>query len=326
MICSAILALLLQGTAPHSAPAINDTVMIDGAGTRLFLELRGRADSTPILLHLHGGPGNAMALVLFRAYVGPALESRVLVAYLHQRGVLRSPSVPDSAQTIANHIADVARVVNYLARRFPRRPIFLVGHSWGGYLAIRVALEHPEHRAGVVSVSGPFDIEESLKASYLETLAWERGAKNAAAVKALTALGPPPYTTLEQQITLSQWASSGNGGLDAHLDPKIAFGRVPYTAPDRSWSDRQMAVSRAMLTELFRSHVSDRLGATKLPLLVLVGSRDLVVPASSLRDGYVRWGGPKRFVDMEKSHHLPFVDEPARFVELVMAFVSEKHS
>jgi pimeloyl-ACP methyl ester carboxylesterase len=107
------------------------------------------------------------------------------------------------------------------------------------------------------------------------------------------------------------------------LDPAIAFGRAPYLAPDPAWTERQMTVSKAMLTELYRARTSDRVATATVPLLLLVGTRDLVTPPSSLHDGYDRWGGPKSFVEMARSHHLPFVDEPARFVAMVMAFARE---
>jgi pimeloyl-ACP methyl ester carboxylesterase len=95
---------------------------------------------------------------------------------------------------------------------------------------------------------------------------------------------------------------------------------------DGAWCDGQMTVSKAMLTELYRARTSDRVATATVPLLLLVGVQDLVTPPSSLHDGYDRWGGPKSFVEIAQSHHLPFVDEPARFVALVMAFAREKRT
>ena len=82
----------------------------------------------------------------------------------------------------------------------------------------------------------------------------------------------------------------------------------------------QLRVSKVMLDELYRIHTSDRLAQTRLPILVIVGSRDAITPASSIRRGYEQWGGPKSFVELTESHHLPFVDEPKRFTDAVLGF------
>src|SRR5436309_3442463 len=120
--------------AASQTTQIAESPIISSNDTKLFLELRGPSRNTPILLFLHGGPGNVFGLVSFRAYAGPQLESKYLVAYLHQRGVLNSPAVPDSTQTVASHIADVHNVIHYLRTRFPNRRLYVLGHSWGGTL------------------------------------------------------------------------------------------------------------------------------------------------------------------------------------------------
>ncbi|MFI5230465.1 MAG: alpha/beta fold hydrolase [Gemmatimonadales bacterium] len=324
------LVSLLFAASNFAAPPVrqqqpvNDTATFAGHGTPLFMEVRGRADRAPIILYLHGGPGSALGIVAFRAYVGPALESAALVAYLHQRGVMRSPDVADSTQTIENHIADADSAVAYLARRYPGRPIFLLGHSWGGLLATKVAAGRPAHVAGVILVSAPFDMASNERASYDATLAWARRVHNDTAVKALSDLGAPPYQALEQQLVLSQWSSSANGGIGAHIDPARLFGRAPYTAPDSMWSVGEMRIAGAMLRELEQASTIDQLRGIKLPLLLIDGARDPIVPESDLRRGYALWGGPKSEVVLAKSHHLPFVDEPDRFTRAVINFIRAK--
>jgi poly(3-hydroxybutyrate) depolymerase len=140
--------------ASSAAGQVADSTVLKSNDAQLYLELRGQAERSPILLYLHGGPGNAFGLISFRAYVGPQLESRFLVAYLHQRGVASSPAVPDSTQTVANHIADVKNVVAYIRTRFPGRHIYLLGHSWGGTLAVLSCAQNPGLVDGVIDVAG----------------------------------------------------------------------------------------------------------------------------------------------------------------------------
>ena len=90
-------------------------------------------------------------------------------------------------------------------------------------------------------------------------------------------------------------------------------------APGDLWIRNVTVISMERDRPLPNAHVV--LSAIRLPLLLLVGERDLITPPESLREPYSRWGGPKSCVVMSRSHHLPFVDEPARFSELVAEFL-----
>jgi phospholipase/carboxylesterase len=59
------------------------------------------------------------------------------------------------------------RSIDRVCRRFAvhRRRIFLVGHGDGGSNAFRIGCRHARDFAGVISLGGPFPLEESLFAS-----------------------------------------------------------------------------------------------------------------------------------------------------------------
>ena len=71
---------------------------------------------------------------------------------------------------------------------------------------------------------------------------------------------------------------------------------------------------------VFRIRTAGRVKNVKLPLLLIVGRRDLVTPTRSMRAGYEAWGGAREVVELHDSHHLPFVDEPDAFVAAVLGF------
>src|SRR5262245_22884573 len=85
--CAVLLIAASLFASQHSTAAgasnLAETTFIKSNDTQLYLELRGPATRSPILLYLHGGPGRAIGVISFRSYVGPALESRFLVCYLH---------------------------------------------------------------------------------------------------------------------------------------------------------------------------------------------------------------------------------------------------
>jgi len=307
-------------TVAQSA-ALGETTLIKSGDTQLYLELRGQAERSPILLYLHGGPGNPIGVVAFRSYVGPALESQFLICYLHQRGVLSSPAVPDTSLTISNHVADVHNVIRYLASRFPGRKIYLLGHSWGGILAVLSILDQPAMVAGVIDVGGPLNLPASLSASYLATLKWAEDTKNSEAIQELKALGPPPYHDFDRQIGLSKWSSSAQGGIAQHISVMKLLSRPPFTTMEESWQDTQLRVGKAMYAELARVNIEPRLANVKTPLLMINGKLDTITPSVELQESYKLYGGPKRWVELMESHHLSFVDEPDAFVKAVSEFV-----
>lgn len=319
------LVISLVGASATAAAAqerqITDSTFVQSGDAKLYIELRGPAEKTPILLYLHGGPGQPLGIVGFRAYVGPALESHFLVCYLHQRGVINSPMPPESSLTVANHVADVHNVIQYLHNRFPTRKLFLLGHSWGGTLALLSLLDYQGPVAGVIDACGPPGLAASRAASYQATLKWAEDTGNKEAIQALKAVGPPPYHDLDQQIQLSTWSSQANGGLTRHLDQKKLLCRPPLTTMDPSWDDRQLLIIKKMAEEIFGLNVAPRLGSLKTPLLMIAGKLDVIVPPGALRESFKQYGGPKQWVELPASNHLCFVDEPDAFVKAVVDFV-----
>jgi len=112
---------------------------LDGVLTSVTVEGDGRT-----LLLLHGGPG----LVDYMGLLDAETEGWRRVRY-QQRG--HPPSVISGPFTIEQHLADLISVLDgFVAER-----CVLVGHSWGGHLALQAALAIPDRIDGVVLID-PF--------------------------------------------------------------------------------------------------------------------------------------------------------------------------
>ncbi len=99
-------------------------------------------DGPPVLL-LHGGPG------LGYGYMEPLideLQTDFRVAVFQQRGL--EPSTVEGPFTMVRAIEDVVCVLDALG--WSRA--LVVGHSWGGHLALRFAAAHPERLLGMLAV------------------------------------------------------------------------------------------------------------------------------------------------------------------------------
>jgi len=102
-----------------------------------------RAGSGPRVLLLHGGPGLGFE---YLNDLADELAEANDVAFYQQRGL--PPSATDCPYSVAADVDDARRVLDALG--WDRA--YVVGHSWGGHLALHVAEALPERLLGVLSV------------------------------------------------------------------------------------------------------------------------------------------------------------------------------
>lgn len=117
----------------------------------LYAQAYGNPDRQPIVF-LHGGPGyNSYSFEFSNAEL-LALRGYYVIVF-DQRGSGRSDPAPVSSFTFANAIADVDIVIKHYRISLP----IIVGHSYGGTLAIKWALQHPNSYKSIILADAPLD-------------------------------------------------------------------------------------------------------------------------------------------------------------------------
>ncbi len=102
-----------------------------------------RAGSGPPVLLLHGGPG--LGFDYLRDLADELAEEND-VAWYQQRGL--APSASEGPYTVGTDVDDARRVLDALGWV----KAWVVGHSWGGHLALHVAKGFPERLFGALIV------------------------------------------------------------------------------------------------------------------------------------------------------------------------------
>jgi len=137
----------LQGSSINISEAVNI------GGIKQWINIKGTNNSNPVLLFLHGGPGNSA--MSYADKFTSELQKHFVVVQWDQResGQTAKLNVSDKPLSVAQMEEDAIEMINYLRARFSQDKIYLVGHSWGGFLGLTVAANHPELLKAYVAVS-----------------------------------------------------------------------------------------------------------------------------------------------------------------------------
>lgn len=294
------LALWLLAQAAAQAEDGERGQLFEGRDATLYFEVRGRGAGTPLVV-VNGGPGFDHRY-LHTSPVWESVARRRRVVFYDQRGNGGSPALkPGQSCTLADQIADLDALRDHLG--FAK--IALLGHSWGGYLAMAYAAYHPERiERLILSDSAAPKWSETVflfKSVFPETVARqealafavERGDKEALAAD-LRQYFSMLFYSLEKRDTFLAKAST------------FVFRRE---------------VNQALTSDLSRHDLRLELPKFRFPTLVITGRYDMNV-APSVAYQIHQQISESRFVVFEHSGHLPFYEEPREFVRLLEQFLA----
>jgi len=172
------------------------------------------------------------------------------------RGHGRSDGPRALIENIDDVVADVDTLVDRAAAAEPGVPVFMLGHSMGGLIALRYALAHQERLAGLILSGTLAQLDAVPKA--LELVG-----------RTLSVIAPrAPLIAIDHELV-----SRDPAVVEAYRsDPLVHHGKVPA----------RTAVQLADAVEGFPSTV----GAITVPTLILYGTADaLSTPAGSVMLG-----------------------------------------
>jgi pimeloyl-ACP methyl ester carboxylesterase len=194
----AALACLVPIAAASRAESIHEEMFVPIGGIDQWITIHGEDRNDPVVLILHGGPGDAWSPFADAMFAG--WDRDFTLVQWDQRGAGRTygksgPSV-EPTMTLARMVEDGNEVSAYLARHLHKKKIVIVGGSWGSVLGICMAHARPDLFYAYVGMAQMVNWHENLSASYARVLALARAADDRPSIAALTAIGPPPWGTL----------------------------------------------------------------------------------------------------------------------------------
>lgn len=236
------------------------------SGVKLFFDVDGAKlvpegpwlRERPTLVLIHSGPG--FDHQVFKAHLGPATTAFAQAVYLDLRGHGRSDPAPAEQLRLDVWADDVRGFCDELGIEQP----VVLGHGFGGLVAIRYAARHPEHPGGLV-----------LSAPYARTVA-------ARIVEAFDRLGGPEAG----EIARSFYADPTHATLGEYL--RRCYPLVVRSADSAEELTRSVFSADTFIewtrTEGLRCDLRGDLAGVTVPTLVVAGEDDPYTPLASARE------------------------------------------
>lgn len=145
----------------------------------------------PLLLVLHGGPGTP-CMSLFRKWNKPLLDDFLVVTW-DQRGTGRSfdKMLDKATLSVSQLVKDTHQLTNYLKDTYKKEKIYLMGHSFGATLGLKVVHESPEDYYAYFGVSQFVNARKNEASCYKWLLEEATKRKDKGAIKVLKKIGAP---------------------------------------------------------------------------------------------------------------------------------------
>ena len=253
-------------------------------------------------------------------------EDDFTVVYWDQRGSgLSQRGHKSTAFTLALLVSDTIGLLEHLRERFGG-PSLVAGFSIGGTIGVLATARRPDLVAAVVAVgmdiNGP-DAETHAYNFALETAVQQRHRR---AERQLRKVGAPPHEKLEQFATRVRWATNFGGVHQRETYGSMVRGLLGslWRSPDYTSADLVRTVARitstqtALLPELAHLDLGTLLPSIDTPVVLVQGQNDQVAPGHSAQHYFDMLHAPsKELVWFEKSAHMPHLEEPQAFKELL---------
>jgi pimeloyl-ACP methyl ester carboxylesterase len=310
-------------TASHG---IDEARYVPIGGIEQYISIRGEDRDNPVILFLHGGPGDATnpwGYLAFRSWLKDFTvvqwDQRGAGRTLRKSGASIAPTI-----TIEHMTQDGVELADYLRKSLQKEKLILVGHSWGSILGLSMTKARPDLFYAFVGTGQVGDATRNYAVAYEALLTKARALKERTAVEELLAIGPPPYPDFRGWSVQRKWSN-----LFEHADLFISgmFGAAltapGYTFSDiNDWNAGQELSGRQLIPQTAKLDSKALGGQLAIPVFVIQGAEDFTTPTSLANEFVTSLRAPhKEFVTIPGAGHFAVFMKSDEFLRELVARV-----
>jgi pimeloyl-ACP methyl ester carboxylesterase len=316
-------AATLRIPTPIATP-IQETRFVTIGGVEQWVTIRGANRANPVLLVVHGGPGDAQSSLRSTYAV---YEQDFTIVQWDQRGAGRtyaknptSPPEPERVQL------DGIELAQYLCEYLAKKKILLLGHSWGSYLAIGMVQRRPQLFAAYIGTGQVGSWRASVRAQFDFMLARSRAANDRKKVGQMEAIGTPDPNNAEQYFSWWRMRNPYMAWADVKWFEDLA--QIVRTNPDfteeymKALGDGSEYSFRTTLSAMLAEDLPTTANVLKVPFFVIQGKEDMATPTSVAVQYFNVVKAPrKKLILIKHAGHFAFVTHRKEFLAALVTHV-----
>lgn len=294
-------------------------------GSKQFVAIRAERANLPLLLYVHGGPGDT-ALPLLLKY-NLALAKHFTLVIWEQRGSGKSYYKFDPSEDISidAYVRDLHALVEQLLKRFSQEKLFLLGHSWGSVLGLRLCMQYPQLLHAYVGCGQVINMKKSSQIAYDFARQYAKGRTADALARA-----DPSYTgehwlkdLLLVKTLVVQHKGSLYGASNYNRFLLDFLCSRAYTPLD--WIRREKGALQSIrrLWQELMGVSFEEVTSFAVPVVFIEGVHDYLVSAEPLKPYFERITSSKALHMLEHSCHFPQWSDPERFHRILLDLRNE---
>ncbi|MBY7144473.1 alpha/beta fold hydrolase [Virgibacillus sp. NKC19-3] len=280
---------------------LNDTKLyfdVDGAEEDVQ---NGEIHHKPVVFVIHGGPGGSH--FSFKPHLDRLTEHAQLV-YIDQRGCGYSEENNPETYTLENNVADIEALRQYLGLS----KIWILGHSYGGMVAMSYAVKYQQHLHGLLlAATSPsyrfldkakkyIEANGNEEQKYYATKLWQGNFQSEEELQAY-------YDVMEPLYSVASQSASATG---SKVKTKRSY----------------QALNQGFGGFLRSFDVIEKLPNVHVPTLIIAAESDWITPTSENR--VIHENMPQSaFHLLKNSSHSVFVDQRDECLTLIGDFLDD---
>ena len=325
---------LKSSTRIETPNGISSLEEITLGGVKQWIFIRGTDQNNPVLIFLHGGPGEPALGMSSSRNLDAELIKYFTVVHWDQRGAGKSynGNIPIDSMTFDRWVQDCNELIDYTRDRFDTEKVFLVAHSGGTLLGIKTAHKYPEKIHAYVGVAQIINNYEQQRISYDFVVEEAERAGDVKTENAIRAIGPPPYDTPKKEHEKARYIVRYGGFIRDNPIKQMGFIMLSYlTSPEYSLGEAFKTINgkgldftmNARYEEIKNTDLTEEIQSLKVPIYFFIGKHDMITPTVQVEnyyDGLDAENG-KNLIIFENSAHLPIIEEKEKYQDLLINVV-----